>query len=162
MVIRQVAEETLPALVELREKGVVSHVGITDLQPENLKWLVENTPEGRNAYLRKAEYRNTDWFDLLFSNALQHNHAVSISSGTEKSQYYASISAMLDPGWAKQSNVNRYTANFNANFNIFQKLSFNMISSASYRKQRAPGTLSSDVDVVSGEVKRDFDINPYS
>ena len=44
--LRKVAEETLPALVELREKGVVSHVGITDLQPENLKWLVENTPEG--------------------------------------------------------------------------------------------------------------------
>lgn len=44
--LRLVAEETLPALVELREKGVVSHVGITDLQPENLKWLVENTPEG--------------------------------------------------------------------------------------------------------------------
>ena len=42
----QVAQETLPALVELREKGVVGHVGITDLQPENLKWLVENTPEG--------------------------------------------------------------------------------------------------------------------
>ena len=26
----------------------------------------------------------------------------------------------------------------------------------------APGTLASDIDVVSGEVKRDFDINPYS
>ena len=44
--LKKVAEETLPALVELREEGVVSHVGITDLQPENLKWLVENTPEG--------------------------------------------------------------------------------------------------------------------
>ena len=44
--LEQVVKETLPALVELREKGVVSHVGITDLQPENLKWLVENTPEG--------------------------------------------------------------------------------------------------------------------
>lgn len=44
--LKKVAEETLPALVELREKGVVGHVGITDLQPENLKWLVENTPEG--------------------------------------------------------------------------------------------------------------------
>lgn len=43
--LKKVAEETLPALVELREKGVVGHVGITDLQPENLKWLVENTPE---------------------------------------------------------------------------------------------------------------------
>lgn len=44
--LKKVAEETLPALVELREKGVVGHVGITDLQPENLKWLVKNTPEG--------------------------------------------------------------------------------------------------------------------
>ena len=42
------SEETLPpmGLVELRKKGVVGHVGITDLQPENLKWLVENTEEG--------------------------------------------------------------------------------------------------------------------
>ena len=44
--LQKVAEETLPALVELRDKGIVDHVGITDLQPENLKWLVENTPEG--------------------------------------------------------------------------------------------------------------------
>lgn len=44
--LQKVAEETLPALVELRDKGVVGHVGITDLQLENLKWLVENTPEG--------------------------------------------------------------------------------------------------------------------
>ncbi|MCM1077327.1 MAG: aldo/keto reductase [Bacteroides sp.] len=44
--LNQVANETLPALVELREEGVVSHVGITDLQPENLKWVLEHTPEG--------------------------------------------------------------------------------------------------------------------
>lgn len=44
--LQKVADETLPALVELREKGVVGHVGITDLQLENLKWVVEHTPEG--------------------------------------------------------------------------------------------------------------------
>ena len=44
--LRQVVEETLPALVALREKGVVRHVGITDLQPENLKWVIEHSPEG--------------------------------------------------------------------------------------------------------------------
>ena len=42
----QVCEETLPALVELREKGVVGHVGITDLQLENLQYVVEHTPAG--------------------------------------------------------------------------------------------------------------------
>ena len=44
--LRQVAEETLPALVRLREDGVVKHVGITDLQLENLRWVVEHVPAG--------------------------------------------------------------------------------------------------------------------
>lgn len=121
-----------------------------------------NTPEARNAYLREAEFRNTDWFDLLFNNSISQNHAISMTSGTDKASYYTSISVMNDPGWTKQSKVQRYTANLNALYNISKKLSFNMIGNASYRKQRAPGTLSSTLDVVSGEVRRDFDINPYS
>jgi aryl-alcohol dehydrogenase-like predicted oxidoreductase len=44
--LNQVANETLPALVELREKGIVSHVGITDLQLENLQWVVDHVPGG--------------------------------------------------------------------------------------------------------------------
>ena len=44
--LQLIVDQTLPALVELREKGIVKHVGITDLQPENLKWVVEHAPEG--------------------------------------------------------------------------------------------------------------------
>ncbi len=44
--LQKVVDETLPALVRLREKGVVGHVGITDLQPENLKWVVEHSEPG--------------------------------------------------------------------------------------------------------------------
>lgn len=44
--LQQVVGETLPALVRLREKGVVRHVGITDLQPENLKWVIEHSEPG--------------------------------------------------------------------------------------------------------------------
>ena len=44
--LQLIVDETLPALVELREKGIVKHVGITDLQPENLKWVVEHAPAG--------------------------------------------------------------------------------------------------------------------
>jgi TonB-linked SusC/RagA family outer membrane protein len=124
--------------------------------------VILNTQQAKNAYLREAEYRNTDWFSELFEKNISQNHAVSFSSGTDKASYYASLSAMVDPGWTKQSKVNRYTANVNANFNISKWLSLNLISNASYREQRAPGTLSSDVDAVFGEVKRDFDINPYS
>ncbi len=121
-----------------------------------------NTDEAKAAYLRGAEYRNTNWFDRLFSSAIMHNHSISLSSGTEKAQHYVSASAMFDPGWYKQSEVQRFTANLNSTFKLSNKLEFNLISNASYRKQKAPGTLGSETDAVSGEVKRDFDINPYS
>lgn len=121
-----------------------------------------NTLTSRNSYLREAEMRNTDWFDELFSNNISQNHSVSITSGSEKSSFYASLSAMLDPGWYKQSEIKRYTANINTSYNIYKNLSINLISNASYRKQQAPGTMNSSLDVASGEVTRDFDINPYS
>lgn len=41
-----VINETLPALVELKNKGIVKHIGITDLQLENLKWVIEHTAPG--------------------------------------------------------------------------------------------------------------------
>ena len=44
--LQKVVDETLPALVELRDKGIVRHVGITDLQPENLKWVIEHSEKG--------------------------------------------------------------------------------------------------------------------
>lgn len=44
--LQKVCDETLPALVELREKGVVGHVGITDLQLKNLKWVIDHVPAG--------------------------------------------------------------------------------------------------------------------
>ena len=135
---------------------------INTYDPTTGKFAVPNTVEGRNAYLQQAEFRNTNWFKQLFSSAIMQNHSVSMSGGTAKSNYYASLSAMIDPGWYKQSNVNRYTVNLNATHHLLDNLSLNIIGGASYRKQKAPGTLGQDVDVVNGQVKRDFDINPYS
>ncbi len=107
---------------------------INQYNPVTGQFGLANTPEARNAYLREAEMRNTDWFDTLFSNNITQNHSVSITSGTEKSSFYASLSAMSDPGWYKQSEVKRYTANLNTTYNIYKNLSINLISSASYRK----------------------------
>lgn len=44
--LNQVVGETLPALTELKKKGIVKHVGITDLQLENLHWVIEHTESG--------------------------------------------------------------------------------------------------------------------
>ncbi len=44
--LQLVADETLPALAELKERGLVGHVGITDLQIANLRWVIDHTPAG--------------------------------------------------------------------------------------------------------------------
>lgn len=130
--------------------------------PATGTFMLENTESARNAYLRRAEMRNTDWFDELFETNVLQNHSVSMSGGSDKSTYYASMSAMVDPGWSKQSKVQRYTMNINTTYNILKNLSLNLIGNGSFRNQTAPGTLSQELDIVSGEVKREFDINPYS
>ena len=47
---------------------------------------LENTEAARNRYLRKAEYRNTDWFKELFRSSLMHTHSISLSSGTRSEE----------------------------------------------------------------------------
>jgi TonB-linked SusC/RagA family outer membrane protein len=163
---------------EMKEKGWLNYAEIANYAESGVygkmyelmntydeatgQFLLRNDVESQNGYLKSAEMRNTNWFKELFNENVTQNHSVSISSGNEKASYYASLSAMIDPGWYKESEVNRYTANLNANYRVLDNVTFNMIAAASYRKQKAPGTLSQDVDVVSGKVKRDFDINPYS
>ena len=129
---------------------------------QNGKFGLPNTTQAKNAYLRQAEFRNTDWFDLLFNDNITQNHSVSIAGGTDKGRFYTSLSIMNDEGWYKSSDVQRYTFNANASYDLSKTLRVKLLTSDSFRKQSAPGTLSQDVDVVSGEVKRGFDINPYS
>lgn len=172
------SQDQMSIYQEMQQKGYLNYAEIAnsassgvygkmyqlmgEYDPLTGQYALANTNEARADYLRQAEYRNTDWFDELFSPSIMHNHSISISTGTERAQTYASVSAMFDPGWTKQSKVQRYTANLNNSFNLTKKLTFNMIANSSFRKQRAPGTLSSELDVVSGAVNRSFDINPYS
>ena len=135
---------------------------INTYDPSTGKFALANTPSARNEFLRQAEFRNTDWFDLLFKNTIMQNHAVSLSGGTEKGSYYTSFSFMDDPGWYIDSKVQRYTFNANASYNISPTVKLKILTSDSYRKQKAPGTLSQEIDVVNGTVSRSFDINPYS
>lgn len=42
----QVCQETLPTLVQLREEGIVKHVGITNLTLKHFKYVIDHVPEG--------------------------------------------------------------------------------------------------------------------
>ncbi len=166
------SQEQMSVYQEMAAKGWLNNADLTNASSSGVygkMWdlvnngTLVNTESARNQYLREtAEYQNTDWFKELFQQNIVQTHSISMSSGNEKSQYYASLSAMIDPGWTLSSEVERYTANMNSSYKVYDKLTLGIISSASYRNQKAPGTLSSSTNVVSGEVSRDFDINPYS
>lgn len=44
--LEMVCKETLPALVELRDKGIVKNVGITNLTLKHFKYVIDNVPDG--------------------------------------------------------------------------------------------------------------------
>ena len=155
----------LENLVNAQNTGVYGYMfqQLRKYDPITGTYGLENTEAARNAYLQAAEFRNTDWFDLLFSNRISQNHSISISGGTEKSQTYFSMSLMEDPGqYVNRSSVRRFTFNGNTSYDILSNLTVKLASQGSHRDQEAPGSLNQTTDVVTGEVKRDFDINPFS
>ena len=85
--LQKIVDETLPALVELREKGVVGHVGITDLQLENLKWVVEHSPAGTvESVLNFCHYclcddKLTDFLDFFENRGIGVINASPLSMG---------------------------------------------------------------------------------
>lgn len=123
---------------------------------------LENSPQARRAFLERYAYANTDWFDVLFKNSIIQDHSVSISSGSEKSRSYASVSFLNDNGWTMADGVTRYTANLRNDYNISKKVKLGFQVVGSVRQQQAPGSLSRRSNTVEGSYDRDFDINPFS
>ena len=156
---------SLENLVNAKNTGVYGYMfqQLRKYDPATGTYGLENTEASRNRYLQDAEFRNTDWFDLLFTNNVQQNHSVSISGGTDRMQAYFSMSLMHDPGYyVNRNKVDRYTFNGNISYDILKNLTAKLAAQGSHRNQEAPGSLNQTTDVVTGAVNRDFDINPFS
>lgn len=135
---------------------------IRSIDPVTGEFMLENTPEARSAFLRPYARANTDWFDILFRNALTQEHSLSMSFGNEKAQSYFSTSYYSDQGWTLADRVRRFTANLRNTYNFSERFSAGFKVLASVRQQRAPGTVTRVSNPVEGSYSRDFDINPFS
>jgi TonB-linked SusC/RagA family outer membrane protein len=172
------SQDQMSVFREMERKGWLNHAemmrskdagvywqmydAINTYVPQTDSYLLENTPAARADYLRKYEYANTDWFDLLFRNSLMQNHSLSLSGGNEKSQFYASTSFLTDEGWTIADDVDRVTFNLRGTFQLNDKLKVGIMGKGSIRDQKAPGTFSRQRNDVSGDYSREFDINPFS
>lgn len=70
----------------------------------------------------------TNWQDAIFRTALQHQHQLSVSGGTEKVQYYVSGSYMDQEGTIIGSNFDRFSlrSNLDAQVKSWLKLGANL------------------------------------
>ena len=172
------SQETMSVYRELEQKGFLSgatyaaadqggpyHImyrNIDTYNPATGRFLLENSPEARNAFLRKYEYANTDWFKTLFRPSLTQNHTLSLSGGSENATIYSSLGFFVDPGWSIADKLHRITGNIKTSYNLSSKVKIGVLAQGSIRNQKAPGTFSRSGNVVTGEYNRNFDINPFS
>ncbi|HVI46500.1 MAG TPA: SusC/RagA family TonB-linked outer membrane protein [Chitinophaga sp.] len=145
------------------DKGVYGKMydELQTYDPATGKFLLENTQEGREKFLRRYALANTDWFHILFRNSLIQEHTISLSGGSEKIQSYFSAGFYNDNGWTVADKVKRFTFNSQTNYTFSDKLSGGFIATGSVRQQDAPGTVARTTDAFYGKMSRDFDINPY-
>jgi TonB-linked SusC/RagA family outer membrane protein len=78
-----------------------------------------------NDALNNMVTRNTDWYALLFRDAVTHNHSVSMSGGNENTTYYASLGYTDSQGTATGSESKRYTGSVKLNTWLNSKLYVN-------------------------------------
>ncbi len=114
-------------------------------------------------FLNQYENANTDWFDVLFRDVgLQQQHSLSFTAGSERTNSYYSISYLDDQGQTIADRVGRFTGTARNTYFISDQFTFGLKMSASYRDQTVPGTRNRELDPITGQFNRDFDINPYS
>ena len=122
-------------------------------------------PDGtlNEEFLNQYETANTDWFDVLYRDfSLQQQHSVSLTAGNENYNSYYSLSYLNDNGQTLADGVQRYAATARNSFFFSDRFSLDLKLNASFRQQQLPGTTDRDFDPITGEYKRDFDINPFS
>lgn len=135
---------------------------ISTINPATGTYYLPNTPEARADFLRKREYANTNWFDLLFTMKPITNHMITLSGGGKNTATYASIGFYHDGGWTVADKVSRLTANVKNTFYINDKFTATLSAQGNIRSQKAPGTLPQRKNNTLGVFERDFDINPFS
>ncbi len=91
------------------------------------------TEDEFSRYLQRLETVNTDWFDLLTRNSVSQSHNLSISGGTDKYTYNASIGYQNNKGYEVGNENDQITARLSINSNINEKLSINAQLNGSVR-----------------------------
>ena len=104
-----------PGFVEFIQEHIRQETGVSGSDP--LDWMFAN---------EKAQYQagtTTDWMDLVLRSAIQQDHVLSISGGTEQTSYYTSVGYLDQPGIVEKSGFDRITLRSNIRHSLSDWLS---------------------------------------
>ena len=91
------------------------------------------TEEEFSYYLQRLETVNTDWFNLLTRNSVSQNHNLSLSGGTDKVTYNASVGFQSNKGMEIGNENDQLTTRLSINSNLTEKLNVNVQLNGSIR-----------------------------
>ena len=92
-----------------------------------------------SSYLQRLETVNTDWFDLLTRNAVSQSHNLSVSGGTDKYTYNASLGYQDNKGYEVGNQNDQITTRLSINSNISDRFSINAQLNGSIRNSDGYG-----------------------
>lgn len=92
-----------------------------------------------STYLQRLETVNTDWFDLLTRNSVSQNHNLSVSGGTDKYTYNASVGYSDNKGYEIGNENDQITTRLSINSNVNDRLTINVQLNGSVRNSDGYG-----------------------
>lgn len=101
---------------------------------------------------------NTDWGKLLYQNAINKQYGVSISGGSDRSDYYFSLGYYDEEGTTIGTGFERYNLTLKNNYKINDKLNFGV---SVFGTQSERTSFVTDADASISPINYSRNANPY-
>ena len=124
------SKERVDVSREIYQRGLISnnrpleHIGYEGALQRYLDKQI--TYDEFDKEVKQLEKNNTDWFKILFRNAVSTNHSLSISGGTDKMSYYGSINATFTNGASKGNDATKYDASISFDTKLSKRVTLGM------------------------------------
>lgn len=131
------SKERIDVSREIWDRGLASKWPLDDIGYSGLlkQFLLKKQSYNTfNSGVKQLETNNTDWFDLLFKNALGKSHNISLSGGSNRNTYYGSFGYVDRQGEARGNDMTSYMTNVNITSYISSRLSVSVRVSGNHSR----------------------------
>jgi len=108
------------------------------LNPNATLGYKHNVYDEKGNVINSYYYTPDDWYDEAFHNSFRQEYNVSFSGVTEKLNYYASAGYLKDGGIVNNSDMQRYTARLNVDYQVKKWLKIGTNMAFSHRDANRP------------------------